>query len=196
MVASEEWEFRALDPEDGPTISDALEVLSVLGEEYIPAEKLRYHARNNIVAGAFKGDELAGVVVAYPLSPEDFEVLKRRMGAERLESLSLPRDGKTGTVYALAVKKGYRRVGKGDQPGLGSRLLIYAVTRLKESGCEVLFGESWVSGSGDESKNLALRAGGELRMEVSGYWSSDGFYCPVCNSTDCGCTALLFVKPL
>lgn len=196
MNLSEELEFRAIDPENSRTISDALEVLSVLGEEYVPAEKLRYHARNHVVVGTFKGDELIGVVVAYPLSPVDFEVLERRLGGERLGSLSLPRAGKTGTVYALAVKKGYRRMGGGDEPGLGTRLLLDAVNRLKESGCEVLFGESWVSGSGDESKNLALRAGGDLVMEVPGYWGSDGVYCPACRSTNCKCTALIFVKPL
>lgn len=173
-------ELRPLDPEDGRNISDAYEILSILGEGYVPVDRLRYHAKNNVVVGAFKGDELIGVVVAYPLAPEDFEILERRMGADLLESLSLPQDGKTGKVDALTVRKAYRRMSEGDEPGMGTRLLLEAVGRLKDSGCEVLFGESWVSGSGDESKNLALRAGGEVKLEIPGYWSSDGVYCPVC----------------
>jgi len=63
-------------------------------------------------------------------------------------------------------------------------------------GCEVVLGESWVSGSCDESKNLALRSGGDFRFEVPAYWSSDGEHCPMCESTDCQCTALIFVNPL
>jgi len=191
-----EPELRTLDPEDGRTISDAYEVLSVLGEDYMPVEKLLHHARHNVVIGAFGEGELTGVVVAHPLSPEDFKVLERRMGSDRLESLSLPRAGKTGTVDALAVRKSYRRMGKGEGPGVGTVLLYEAVSRLKDSGCEMLFAESWASGSGDESKNLVLRSGGELKLEVPGYWSSDGVHCPVCNSTDCKCRALIFVNPL
>ncbi len=191
-----ELKFHALDPDDERAISDAIDILSVLGEEYLPVDKLVHHARHHVAVGAFCGDELVGIVVAHPLASEDFEVLKRRMGGERLESLSLPLEGRTCTVDALAVKKDFRRMGKGRGPGIGSRLLIKAVSRLKDSGCDVLLGESWVSGSGDESKNMVLRSGGEFRFEVPAYWSSAGEYCPMCESTDCQCTALIFVKPL
>jgi GNAT superfamily N-acetyltransferase len=190
-------EFRMLDPEDGRTLSDAVDVLAVLGEEYMPTEKLLYHARHHVVIGAFCHDELIGVAVAHPLNSEDFEILERRMGSDRLESLSLPREGRTYTVDALAVKKGYRRMGNGNGPGVGSLLLAEALDRLKDSGCEVILGESWVSGLGDESKNLgSWMEGVEFRFEVPGYWSSDGIPCPVCTSGDCRCSALIFVKTL
>ena len=189
-------EFRALDPENDRAISEAIGILSVLGEEYMPVAKLLYHTAHHVAVGAFYQDILVGVVVARPLSSEDFETLERRIGGERLASLSLPREGKTGTVDALAVKQAYRRMGKGHGPGIGSRLLVEAESRLRDSGCELVFVESWVSGSGDESKNLGSWLGGELRMEVPGYWNSDGVYCPICDSTDCRCTALIFVKTL
>ncbi|MDY6796424.1 MAG: GNAT family N-acetyltransferase [Actinomycetota bacterium] len=189
-------EIRALDPEDGRAISDAVDVLSVLGEEYMPIEKLLHHVIHHVVMGAFHRNVLIGVVVAHALNSQDFETLERRMGTERLASLSLLREEKTGTVDALAVKESCRRMGKGQGPGIGSRLLAEAVSRLKDSGCHLFFAESWVSGSGDESKNMGARLGGELQLEVPGYWNSDGVYCPVCDSTDCQCTALIFVKTL
>jgi len=189
-------EFHTIDPEDGRTISEAVDVLSVLGQGYMPVEKLLFHTRHHVTVGAFYQDVLVGVVVAHPLNSEDFEILERRMGSERLQSLYLPRQGKTCTVDALAVRKDCRRMGNGNGPGIGSRLLAEAESRLKDSGCELVFGESWVSGSGDESKSLASWSGGEFRFEVPGYWSSAGVYCPICESTACQCTALIFLKVL
>lgn len=191
-----ELELRGLDLEDERTISDAIDILSVFGEQYLPVDKLVHQARHHVAVGAFRGDELAGVVVAHPLASEDFKILKRRMGGERFESLSLPRAGKTCIVEALDVKKEFKRMGKSEGPGVGTRLIHEAVSRLKDSGCEMLFAESWASGSGDESKNMVLRSGYEFRFEVPAYWSSEGVYCPVCQSADCKCTALIFVNSL
>jgi len=189
-------ELRAIDPSDEKAVADAEELLSVFGADYLTREKLLHHARHHVVVGAFSGRELAGLVVAHALGPGDFEALERRMGGERLESLSLPGGGGTGTVDAVAVRKEFRRMGAGHGPGVGTRLLEVALERLKESGCELLFGESWVSGSPDNSKNLAVANGCELKFEIPGYWGREGEYCPTCESTECRCTALIFVKPL
>jgi len=163
VVNAKKFEFLALDPEDGRAISDAWDIISVLGEDYLTVEELLYHAKHHIAVGAFHRDELTGVVIAHPLSPGDFKTLERRMG-------------------------------KGRGPGIGSRLLGEAEGRLKDSGCEVVFAESWVSGLGDESKNLAPWVGYEFKFEVPGYWSSDGVYYPICESGDCKCTALICLK--
>lgn len=163
-----EFTLRAIDPRDERIILDAYDLLSMLGEDYLPLKDLVHHAQHHVVAGAFAGEELLGVVVACPLSAEDFKTLEKRMNKDRFESLALPREGGTGTIDALAVRKDWRRIAGGEGPGIGTRLILEATGRLKDLGCELILAESWVSESGDESRHLLERQGAEFRFEVPG----------------------------
>lgn len=188
--------LRDIDPEDEQNISNAYEIFSVLGEGYLSLDKLRSYAKKEILIGAFLDEKMIGAVATRVMDSDDFKIIERRMGRDGLESLRLPRDRKTCTVYGIAVNKAYRRLGKSKGPGAGSLLVIESLRRARDSGCEVLFAESWVTDSGDESKNLFERLGAELKLEVSGYWSEEEEYCPVCKSNNCKCKALIYVGSL
>lgn len=183
-----------MDQKTTKSMSEALEILSCLGSNYITEKRLLSCAKRHVAIGAFEQAELVGVVVARPLRAREVRLLEERIRRLGDMTLHLPRT-KVGYLDALAVKKTYRNLGKDSEPGIGSILVREAEANMKGLGCTLAIGEAWVSGLGDESGNLLLRAGYQLKAEIPAYWSSDRFDCPVCGN-ECKCTALIFIKKL
>jgi len=197
--------FRIIDTWNDSLIQKAVEIYEQgLGQKYITKEALIKYSEDKdkyILIGAMVGNDLAGVMVAYPMEPHeygkyDFELFEN-------EVPDLFKGYKVGLIKSVSVEKRYRR------RGIGTQLIIESMQRLKERGCDLYFAVSWVSGLRDSSSSVFKDLKFTDAAYIPNYWTEDSkkrdektgevigfnYTCPVQGEGKaCVCPAIFFFR--
>lgn len=190
--------FKMIDTWTPELIKDAAKIYEQgLGQKYISEEDLIIFAGGKekyILIGALIDDELAGVMLAYPMSQDESEEYDRELLEKNVPKILSSR--KVGIIKSVAVEKNYRR------RGLGTQLIIRSMQKLEEMGCDLFFAVSWDSGLKDSSPSIFKALGFTKALEISEYWKEDSrdlvtnepkYMCPV-DGNPCRCSAIFFFK--
>lgn len=163
-----------------------------LGQKYISREDLIRFTENKgkyILIGAMVGEELAGVMVAYPMELHEQDQYDRELPEKEVSSFFI--DKKVGLIKSVAVEKKFRR------RGIGTQLILESVSRLEQRGCDLFFAVSWKSGLRDSSPSVFEALNFTKAVEISDYWTEDsikeGYMCPV-DGNPCRCSAIFYFK--
>ncbi len=184
--------FRIIDVWDDILIKKAVEIYEQgLGQEYISKEDLIKFTENKnyILIGAMVDKDLAGVMVAYPMSIKESEKYDRELYENKVPQILQNR--KVGFIKSVAVEKEFRR------RGIGTQLIVEAMQRLKNKECDLFFAVSWVSGLPDSSPSVFEALKFTNAVEISDYWTEDSikekYICPV-DGNPCHCSAIFYLR--
>ena len=105
-----------------------------------------------------------------------------------------------GLIKSVAVEKEYRR------RGIGTQLIVEAMRRLKNKGCDLFFAVSWDSGFRDSSPSIFKALSFMEAVKIDNYWTEDSkekdketgeveikYMCPA-DGWPCHCSAIFFFR--
>lgn len=163
-----------------------------LGQNYISADDLMRYAANPekyILLGATIDRKLAGIMLAFPLNEEIGREFNEAFQKNNV-SIFLPQYS-TGVIKSVAVHPDFRH------HGLGTKLTIEAMARLKRMSTKIFAALSWDSGKPDSSPKMFEKLGYKNVLTVKEYWKQDSeekqYACPNCGNP-CHCTAIFYIK--
>lgn len=182
-------------PADGKATDDALALLRAgLGTGYLDEPEVRAYQQGKgggLVLGAHVRDELAGVLLARLLTPEEatrYAALVQQAGSSVDRAFH-----KAGILQSIVVQDSYRG------QGIGTALCQEAITQLRRAGTTALLALSWESGAVSNSRGMLERLGLKVVARIKEFWLGDslakGYRCPRCGHP-CRCAALLHVQTL
>lgn len=178
---------------DNQLLKQASEIYDIsLGQNYIPSEDLSKYAsdpKRFILIGAIINQTLLGVMLAYPLDKKTAEEYTHALQQHNIPT-TLPENA-VGLIKSLAVRPEYRH------RGIGTKLTIESIVRLKEMSCDFFLAVSWVSNKPDSSQKMFEKLGFKNILSVPDYWTQDsikeGYQCPNCGNP-CHCTANFYFR--
>lgn len=178
---------------DSLLLKQASEIYDIsLGQKYIPPDDLLRYSSNPsqfILLGAGIDEKLLGVMLAYPLDKETVNEYSRLF-----QEYNLPLSFSTlkiGLIKSVAVRPEYRH------RGIGTKLTIQSMIRLKKMSCDFFLAVSWISNRPDSSQGMFEKLGFENMLNIPNYWTQDsiekGYSCPNCGNP-CHCTASFYLR--
>lgn len=182
-----------IQPQDSIMLSQASDIYDVsLGQKYIPPEDLLKYANNPseyILIGSTIEDKLLGVMLAFPLDEktarECNEAFKKHNIPFELPRLSV------GVIKSVSVHPEYRH------RGIGTRLTLEAMERLRKMSCGLFLAIAWDSGKVESSPKMFEKLGYKSLLDIPEYWYEDsikeGYQCPNCGNP-CHCKAIFYFK--
>lgn len=197
------YSFKIIDVWDENLIQKAVEIYEQgLGQKYISREDLIEFTQDRekyILIGAMVDNDLAGVIIAYPMDIEESEKYGRELYENKVPQIF--QDYKIGLIKSVTVERKYRR------RGIGTQLIVEAMQRLKNRGCDLFFAVSWVSGLPDSSPSIFEALKFTNAVEIPGYWTEDSvqraedgsiiklnYMCPVDGNNPCDCSAIFYFR--
>lgn len=137
-----------------------------------------------MVLGAFLGNDLVGVGVAQIINSFDYYLPFD-------ENICLELDGKkVGSFSTLAVIESLQG------QGIGQRISHERLQWIKEQGCEVVLGISWVSKLSHTSDRVFEKLGFKSIKRQDDFFKESSlkkpFDCPGCRKAPCECAAILY----
>lgn len=178
---------------DSLLLQQASEIYDVsLGQKYIPLEDLLRYAANPeqfILIGSVFDQALLGVMLAYPLDEDTAEEYSHTLREHNIP-IQL-QDYNVGLIKSVAVRPGYRH------RGIGTKLTLKSMARLKEMSCDFFLAVSWVSNRPDSSQKMFENLGFRNILSVPDYWTQDSiekaYQCPNCGNP-CHCNAIFYLR--
>ncbi|MDO8460937.1 MAG: N-acetyltransferase [bacterium] len=173
-------------------LKQASEIYDIsLGQKYIPFQDLLRYAANPdlfVLLGTTIDQTLLGIMLAYPLENETVNEYTHVFKEYNLPILFS--DFKVGLIKSVAVRPAYRH------QGIGTKLTIESMIRLKEMSCDSFLAVSWVSNRPDSSQKMFEKLGFKNILSIPDYWTEDsikeGYLCPNCGNP-CHCTAIFYL---
>ena len=121
------------------------------------------------------------------------EIVKKRT---RIEKFPKPfkYSKNIGVLKTFAIKSNCKN------SGIGTALVVDAITKMKERNICSVITIAWHSNHGINIAGI-MKNNGFLRYhEISDYWKADslkeGYYCPTCGQPPCSCSAVIYGKAL
>ncbi len=126
------------------------------------------------------------------LSRKECAAFDQNIAPKRI-AVALTEQPKVGYIQSFAVAKALR--GR----GVGSRLVLDAVTHLQAWGCTSAFTVSWRPSNGQPHSGGVFRAAGFSEVAtVEDYWAessrAESFLCPSCGNPPCRCSAVFMIR--
>ncbi len=136
--------------------------------------------------------KIIGATLLKVLSKKDCAAFDQDIAPKRI-GVALTEQPKVGYLQSLAVANAVR--GR----GVGSRLVLDAVTHLQAWGCTSAFTVSWRPSNGQPHSGGVFRAAGFSEVAtVEDYWAdssrSESFLCPSCGKPPCRCSAVFMIR--
>jgi GNAT superfamily N-acetyltransferase len=180
-------EIRQLTIADAQYFEDALELLNrTQGRDLFNPTYMSRRISDPLsyVVGAFRDNQILAVGVAQVLHSVEFYLV---FDAEIVNVLQ---NKVVGSFSTLCVHESLRG------QGIGQKISQMRLDWLKDRGCEVVLGISWVSGLAHTSNRVfeKLNFKAVKRVENFFYQSSidSPFVCPGCGGPPCTCPAILY----
>jgi GNAT superfamily N-acetyltransferase len=140
------------------------------------------------VVAAFLDAEIVGVGVTQII--DNFEYY-RPFDSNIETELSTKRVGSFSTLAINESNQGQ---------GLGQRLSMLRLDWLKDQGCQVVVGVSWVSGLSHTSNRVFEKMGFSAVKKVDHFYKESSikhpFECPGCFKAPCTCSAILYRRTI
>ena len=185
--------IRDITASDSLLLQQASEIYDIsLGQSYIsPEDLLKYAAKpdSHILLGSEVNQTLLGVMLAYPLDSKTTQEY-----AHTFQQHNIPitlTEYNVGLIKSVAVRPEYRH------QGIGTKLTIESMIRLKEMSCDLFLAVSWVSNRPDSSQEMFDKLGFKNILSVPDYWTKDsikeGYLCPNCGNP-CHCSANFYIS--
>ena len=196
--------FRIIDTWNDKLIQKAVEIYEEgLGQKYISRDDLIKFSEDKekyILIGAMVGDDLAGVMIAYPMESQEYGKYSFELFENEVPDLFEGR--KVGLIKSVSVQKKYRR------RGIGTQLILESMQGLKNKGCDLLFAVAWDSGLRDSSPSIFKDLKFIDVAYIPNYWTEGSkkrdengnvvgfnYTCPVDGEGEpCICPAIFFFK--
>lgn len=186
-LENEKIEIRPFSIADRKYFDEAQKLLNrTQGEDLFPPHYIERKLNDPLalVIGAFIGQEVISVGVAQVLHDLKYYIVFDENIEEKLKN------NVVGSFSTLCVREDYQ--GK----GLGQRMSHVRLNWLKDKGCEVILGISWVSGKEHNSSRVFEKLGfGMVKLVDNFFYESslqNPFNCPACGSPPCTCAAMLY----
>ncbi len=184
--------IRRLTPADADLFAAGVAILNdAQGSNLFPPEYLEVRTADSdsAVWVALLGEAVVGIGVAQLVREFDFY-------AAFDPAITTELAGQTaGSFATLAFVPQWR--GR----GLGQEISRERLAWLRERGCKVILGISWVSGLGHTSDRVFEKSGFRAVKRVDDFfvdWSLNkpDFVCPVCGAPPCRCSAIFYRRDL
>lgn len=179
--------FREITGLDKEIFKDALELLNrTQGRDLFPPQYLDRRIADplSFVVGAFDGEKILAVGIASVLHELDFYL---PFDPEIVSDLSQRVVGSFSTLCVTEALQG---------KGIGQKLSQMRLEWLRERGCGVILGISWVSGLAHTSDRLFEKFGFRYVKKVENFFYKSSidapFVCPGCGDPPCTCSAILY----
>ncbi len=171
------------------TLKNGVDLLNQLQGEGLFAPnylELGVQDPHSYIVGAFDNQRLIGVAVAQVLDNLDYYTLLNE------DFVKNHRHKKVGSLSTMSVHEDYQG------QGIGQKLAKLRMEWLKDQGCQMTIGVSWVSGKKHTSDRVFLKMGfQEIGRHPTFYAQASlekHFICPTCGEPPCLCPAILFAK--
>jgi len=179
--------IRPIQAADRNLFAGALELLNrTQGRGLFAASYLdeRTADPDSLVLGAFHDSELVAVGVAQVIRDFEFYLPFDAQIADELNGKAV------GSFSTLSVREDLQ--GRGIGQGISQARLRW----LRERGCDVILGVSWVSGQRHTSDRVFEKLGFRAVRLVEEFFRvaalKNPFECPACRVTPCVCSAVLY----
>jgi GNAT superfamily N-acetyltransferase len=179
--------IRQMTINDAPYFQEALELLNrTQGRDLFNPTYMdrRVNDPLSYVVGAFEDDVLIALGVAQILHELEFYL---SFDPQIVNDLS---DHVVGSFSTLCVSEKYQ--GK----GIGQLISHKRLELLKESGCEVVLGISWVSSMAHTSNRVFEKMGFKAVKKIDDFFYKSSlenpFICPACGEPPCTCPGILY----
>ncbi len=108
------------------------------------------------------------------------------------DATALMKRSRVGSFCTMSVREDFQG------QGLGLKLSLKREQWLKDQGCNLLVGISWVSGQSNNSARVFKKLGFRVVKEIENFFVvssvTDALLCPVCKTPPCTCPGILFLK--
>ena len=183
----EQIEITKLDINNLELLKESLDMMNrTQGEDLFDNAYLtrRANSKGAIVLCAFLKNQLVGVGCAELIDNLGYYKPFDNKIAERLKNK------KIGSICSLCVLENLQ--GK----GIGQTITQKCLDWLKEKGCDLVLGVSWVSGLTHTSNRVFQKIGFREIKEVKEFYKEGSikhpFNCPGCKTQPCICSAVLY----
>lgn len=180
-------EIKELDSSNLDLLNESLNMMNrTQGEGLFNQDYLIKKANSTeaIVLCAFLQKKLVGVGCAEIINNLDYYKPFENNIAERLKNK------KVGSLCSLCVNEDLQ--GK----GIGQTITKKCLDWLKNKGCDLVLGVSWISGLSHTSNRVFQKIGFKPIKEVKEFYKNDSikhpFNCPGCKTQPCTCSATLY----
>ncbi|MFN8369591.1 MAG: GNAT family N-acetyltransferase [Bacteriovoracaceae bacterium] len=179
--------IRKLEVADQIYFAEATELLNrTQGRNLFDANYLDIKAKdqNSIVVAAFYENQLVGVGVSEIINDLKFYIPFDSQITDELKNI------KVGSLTTLAILESHQG------QGIGKKITKKRLEWLKEQGCKVIVGLSWVSGLKHTSDRVFEKMGFKAVKKIDKFfWESSiqkPFDCPGCLSAPCACAGIMY----
>lgn len=179
--------IRQITSRDSEHFPEALELLNrTQGRDLFKPDYLQIRTEDpySYVLGAFQEKQLVGLGIAQVIDQfEYYKVFDSKIVAELSQK-------KVGSFSTLCIHESLQ--GK----GIGQKISQLRLEWLKSQGCEVILGNSWVSGLAHTSNRVFEKMGFKPVKKVENFFVESSlkepFDCPGCKLAPCRCAAILY----
>lgn len=145
---------------------------------------VKTESENAIVVAVFREDKIVGVGVSEVITDFSYYTPFVPRLAEELRTKTV------GSFSTLAILESLQ--GR----GLGQILSRVRIRWLRDQGCNVVLGVSWVSGLAHTSNRVFEKMGFKAVKRVENFYHQQSidkpFFCPGCQLAPCTCAAILY----
>jgi ribosomal protein S18 acetylase RimI-like enzyme len=179
--------IRKLINTDQSLFTEAIELLNrTQGRNLFDSNYLDIKTKdqNSIVLGAFNNNQLLGIGVAQVINDFKFYSPFDPQITNELQNT------KVGSLTTLAILESHQG------QGIGKKITVDRLNWLKEQGCKVIIGLSWVSGLKHTSDRIFEKMGFRAIKKIDQFFKESSiqkpFDCPGCLSKPCTCAGIMY----